>query len=1001
MASISEKNRIRAIIDALDKAAKGDPLVHLNVSPKNDELDALTGIINKLLKKNGQIIGVESPISLRWDDLDRPAGFQGVARDITLRTQAEKELRFSEERYRHILDGIEESYFEVDLKGNLTFFNDAVVRSLNYSPEEIRNVNFRKLVDGQNAKKIQDVFHRVFVTGEAVKGFVWEIIQKDGGRIDVESSVALLHDERGRPRGFRGIVRDISQRNQTERRLRLITENIRDVIWTMDFAGRYTYISPSVMAVFGYKPDEFLQLPFAHYMVNDYPALVEKALGEELARVQAGHHRISDAHKILELEVIRKDGEKRWVEIQPDFNCNEQGVPFEILGITRDITERKKAEEAFKVNEKRYRMIVENVHDVVFVVDFNFQFTFISNHRSLLTGYSPEEIRKVPVDKLLTPESLALAYHVFAEAMESQKTRPATQESRSKTIELEVYHKNGGTVWLEFTATFGRDAQGKAREIIAAARDITARKKIELALEESEKRYRMIVENMQESISVIDLNLQYVYQSPSEIRITGYTPEEIMKIPSEEQLPPESYTRGVAMLAEELEKEFSGEPVDPNRSRTIDLEFYHKNGGTVWLEMTASFQRDETGKPVGILMAGRNINDRKKAEAEKEKLERQLHQAQKMETIGRLAGGVAHDFNNMLSIILGYLELAKLQLTANHPVLPDILEIEKAACHSRDLTAQLLAFSRKQIINPRTVCLNDLIAEIRKTIVRVIGEDIDLQFYPDRDLWAIKFDPLQIEQILINLALNARDAMPQGGRLIMETANTYIDQAYSETHPELAPGPYVLLTVSDTGTGIAKDHMPYIFEPFFTTKDVGKGTGLGLATVYGIVKQNNGMISVYSEPLQGSTFKIYLPRAGDGEDLQKVTPVLPASPGSGTILLVEDDEMVLKMVTNMLETLGYAVIASGNPLDALSLCEKKELSIDLVITDVVMPTISGRELCDRLSVARPGLKVLFMSGYTSHIMARHGILEGGVQFIQKPFSMSLLAAKVGNLIASA
>jgi two-component system, cell cycle sensor histidine kinase and response regulator CckA len=976
MVSNSEKNRIRTMIDALGKARTGDTSVVLDLSSKDDDLDTLARAINKLLQKTKKPL--RSPIK-RKTKLDTSS--------------------VSEERYRHIIDSIEESYFEVDLKGNLLFFNDTVIRALNYTPEEIRSRNFMELVDGQNAKKVSEVFHQVFLTGKAVKGFDWAITKKDGGRIDVESSVALLYDENGRPRGFRGIVRDISERKQTERRLRLITENIRDVIWTRDFDLNYTYVSPSIFRMSGFTPEEVMKMPLESLLTPLQYDQIRQTLVSRLGKAQETPTARGEA-AIFEMEMMHKDGSRFWVEISAVFNRDENGKPFEIIGVTRDISGRKKAEEAFKESERRYRMIVENIHDVVFTVDFNFRFTFFSNHHSLLTGYTPEEIKKIPVEKLVTAQSLELAIHVFAEAMEWEKNRKHPPKYRSKTLQLEVYHKNGGTVWLEFTAAFSRDANGIAREIIAVTRDITARKKIELALEESEKRYRMIVENMQDTIMVFDLDLQYVYQSPSEIRVTGYTPEEIMKIPLEKQATPESYARATAILAEEFEKEFSGAPVDPHRSRTLEMEVYRKDGSTVWLEMTACFTRDASGKPVGILLAGRNINDRKKAEAEKEKLEKQLLQAQKMETVGRLAGGVAHDFNNMLNVILGYIDLTKLQLPEDHPVFRNILEIGKAACHSRDLTAQLLAFSRKQIILPRTVNLNYLIAEMQKTIARLIGEDIDLQFYPDGDLWMIKFDPLQAEQILINLAVNARDAMPQGGKLIMETSNINIDQNYCEAHLDLVPGPYVLLTISDTGAGIDKKNLPYVFEPFFTTKEIGKGTGLGLSTVYGIVKQNNGVINVYSEPGQGSTFKIYLPRSRDAEVIREVPPEPPASPGSGTILLVEDDKMVLKMVADMLEALGYKVIASENPLDALSLCGKGVNSIDLVITDVVMPVMSGRELRDKLLATRPDLKVLFMSGYTSNIIAQHGVLEEGVQFIQKPFSMGILATKVRSMMAA-
>ncbi len=654
---------------------------------------------------------------------------------------------------------------------------------------------------------------------------------------------------------------------------------------------------------------------------------------------------------------------------------------------------------ALTESEQRYRMIVENVHDVVFTTDFNLQFTFVSHHRTLLTGYTPEEIRKIPVDKLLTAQSLEFVSNIFAEARESRKNWQPNQANRSRTIELEAYHKNGGTVWLEITATFSSDAHGKPQGIIAVARDITARKKIELALEESEKRYRMIVENIHEVVLTTDLNLRQSYVSPSCVWLIGYNQEEFMNIPIDRILTPDSFTLAQNTLAEELTSEFSGEPLDPYRSRTVEVEVYHKNGGTVWLEITASFIRDENGKPSGLLMAGRDINARKKAEEEKAKLEEQLLQAQKMESVGRLAGGVAHDFNNMLNVILGYVELSKMKLASGDPVLKDIEEIEKAAGRSRDITSQLLAFSRKQIISPKIINLNELILSIQKTLARVIGEDVHLSFYPQENLWQIKFDPTHIEQILFNLAANARDAMPGGGKLTMETNNVHLDEAFCRDHLGFMPGDYVVLAVSDTGLGIDKENLQYVFEPFFTTKDVGKGTGLGLAMVYGIVKQNGGFINVYSEPGQGTTFKIYMMRNLEMDATVRETKEESAVFSPAMILVVEDDDMVRGMITQMLKAIGYSVIAAATPEEALSLCEKGDITVDLVITDVVMPVMNGRELRDKLRVARPAIKVLFVSGYSSNVVVHHGILEEGVHFLQKPFSLNDLSRKVSKVLA--
>jgi signal transduction histidine kinase/CheY-like chemotaxis protein len=447
--------------------------------------------------------------------------------------------------------------------------------------------------------------------------------------------------------------------------------------------------------------------------------------------------------------------------------------------------------------------------------------------------------------------------------------------------------------------------------------------------------------------------------------------------------------------------------VDPDYSRERWQEHrkYTRAQGSTTFE-TINQRKDGTIFPVEITATyleyqnegfsfsfSRDITRRKQ-------MEEQLMQARKMEAIGQLAGGVAHDFNNMLCVILGYTELIKSRLAPDDPSFREMLEIEKAASHSRDITRQLLAFSRKQMIAPRPINLNKLIANTETTLARLIGEDIELRFYPGKDLWQIKFDPSQIDQILINLAVNARDAMPDGGKLTIETANVSLDEAYCQDHREFRPGHYVLLTVSDNGVGMDPETLTHIFEPFFTTKDVDKGTGLGLATVYGIIKQNDGAINVYSEPGLGTTFKMYLPKIMKEDEIVEKAEEAAEDVATETILLVEDEEMVRGMTTAMLETIGYTVLVAETPSDALSMCEKKDISIDLLITDVVMPEMNGNELRDRINAIRPGVKTLFMSGYTSNVIVHHGVLDEEMYFIQKPFTLKDLQKKVHNALGN-
>ncbi len=394
-----------------------------------------------------------------------------------------------------------------------------------------------------------------------------------------------------------------------------------------------------------------------------------------------------------------------------------------------------------------------------------------------------------------------------------------------------------------------------------------------------------------------------------------------------------------------------------------------------------------------------HLLERRKAEAEREKVEVQLRQAQKMESVGRLAGGVAHDFNNMLGVILGRTEMALERLDPSHELYDDLTEIRKAAQHSADLTRKLLAFGRKQTIKPEVLDLNETVAGTLKMLQRLIGEEIELAWHPETGLWPVRVDPSQIDQVLANLCVNARDAISGVGKMTIETGNTTFDDDYCAAHRGSSPGDYVLLTVSDNGCGMEKETQSHLFEPFYTTKEMGKGTGLGLATVYGIVKQNHGYINVYSEPGRGTAFKIYLPRhMGKAETVPPEEEPRPVQRGNETILLVEDEPATLKMTLLILQRQGYTVLAASTPGEAVRLAREHASNIDLLMTDVVMPEMNGRDLARNLLSLYPQLKRLFTSGYTANVIAHHGVLDEGVHFIQKPFRVQDLADKVRRVL---
>jgi two-component system, cell cycle sensor histidine kinase and response regulator CckA len=396
----------------------------------------------------------------------------------------------------------------------------------------------------------------------------------------------------------------------------------------------------------------------------------------------------------------------------------------------------------------------------------------------------------------------------------------------------------------------------------------------------------------------------------------------------------------------------------------------------------------------------RQIEERVRAEASLHEAEEQLRQSQKMDAIGRLAGGVAHDFNNLLSVILSYCAMLMEDLPEGNPLRPDVAAIQMAGDRAADLTRQLLAFSRRQVLSPRVVDLNEVVAGMHKILERILGEDVALTTSPARGLGMTKLDPGQIQQIILNLAVNARDAMPNGGKLTLETDNVVLDDAYAREHLGVSPGPHVMLAVSDTGEGMDKATQARIFEPFFTTKEIGKGTGLGLSTVFGIVQQSGGSIWVYSEPGNGTSFKLYFPMAPDEADAREAEPALPGDllRGTETILLVEDEAQVRAVVRGILKRQGYQVLDAGNATEGLLLCERFSGVIHMLVTDVVMPQMSGRELAERINALRPEIRILYMSGYTDNTIVHHGVLDAGIHFLQKPITPATLARKVREVL---
>ncbi len=509
---------------------------------------------------------------------------------------------------------------------------------------------------------------------------------------------------------------------------------------------------------------------------------------------------------------------------------------------------------------------------------------------------------------------------------------------------------------------------------------------------ESQKLFLLIGENAEDLIAVVDAHGRRLYNSPSYEKVLGYSAEELKATPGMEQIHPDDREK-VMEAAKEASR--------TGRGHLVEYRFRHKDGTWRVLESTASAVRNAKGETEELVIVNRDITARKKAEEVLRLKDEQLKQSQKMEAVGRLSGGIAHDFNNLLGVILGYSDVLELRLAEPDPLRKHATEIKKAGQRAASLTRQLLAFSRQQVLQPKILDLNGVVADIGKMLQRMIGEDVELVTSLDPQLGKVKADQSQIEQVIMNLAVNARDAMPEGGKLLIQTSNVELGEEVVASQPYVRPGSYVLLAVTDSGMGMDSGTMAHIFEPFFTTKEKGKGTGLGLATVYGVVKQSEGYVWVDSEPGKGASFKIYLPIVAKAVQEPVTENRQDNSPqGTETILLAEDEESLRALVSDLLSEAGYKVLAAANGSKALEIAEKFKGTIHLLLTDVVMPGIGGPALAKKLAAARPDIKIMFMSGYIEFHSGENGGLPPGTQLLQKPFSNEVLIREVSKVLES-
>ena len=644
------------------------------------------------------------------------------------------------------------------------------------------------------------------------------------------------------------------------------------------------------------------------------------------------------------------------------------------LDLRRAREEQARAEEARRQGEERFRALIEHGADAVTLVAPDGTLLFASHPIERLLGFAPAELVGRNGFERVHPDDLPRV----AAALKNIAASPGTPAA----LELRWRHKDDSWRYIDAVAV-NRLTEPAVGAIVVNFRDVSERRKAEAALRESEERYRTLVEGVRDIIFALSPEGTIASLNPAFETVTGWRREEWVGRPFERLVHPEDLPLALELLGRVVRGELR--PASQFRVGTAKGDY--RVG-----EFAATPQLHES-RLVGIFGIGRDVTERVQ-------LEQQLRQAQKMEAVGRLAGGIAHDFNNILTAITGYADLLLEDLGPTDPRRQDADEIHKAADRAAGLTRQLLAFSRQQVLQPTVLEVNALVSDLEKMLRRLLGEDIELSTRLAPTTGRVKADPGQLEQVIMNLAVNSRDAMPNGGKLTLETGNVDLDERYAADHYPARAGPYVLIAVSDTGTGMSEETQAHMFEPFFTTKEKGKGTGLGLATVYGIVKQSGGFIWVYSEIGHGTTFKLYLPRVEELAERASGPATAPARParGSETVLVVEDEAPVRSVARQVLERQGYTVLEAPSAEAALDLATRYSGVIHLLLTDVVMPGLNGRELAARLSSVRPGARVIFMSGYTDEAVTRHGVLDPGAAYVQKPFTPEAIARKVREVL---
>lgn len=894
-----------------------------------------------------------------------------IATDISDRKEAEK-------RYRTLVNNAQDGIYIINSKEGFQYVNPAFESITGYSAEKIYSADFSfwKLIHPDDREKVKMREQARIKEKDIDDLYDFRLVSKNGDIKTVEVQTVGIGEQDVR---VMGILRDITERKKIEEELRLqnarnrnLIENEVAGIGISDFDENLISVNQTFANMLGYTIDELEGMNLSELTNNDE----YRKYNEENKKRKEGKT------SVYESQLTSKDGSKINVIINASPHKNSEGKIIGTVGVIIDITEKKKAEQAARESENWFKKLSDTISAAIFIYRKG-NLIYVNRTAEYITGYSQKELLNMKLLEIIHPDYKKLVSDRLNARKESDDV--------SDHFEMKIQKKDGSPAWVDFT-TGNIDWKGKPARI-GTVTDITDRKLAEENLRENEKKLKMITENTNSLVAIMDQGGIFEYISPSYENILGYLPQELIGQSGFELIPPESRSKLFSILEMSSKREIG-------RITKLEYKIVDKDGDIHYLEGSFDSIRDESGNIQKLINISEDITQIKKQEQERKQLEQQLQQAQKMESIGRLAGGVAHDLNNILTPILGYSELLDNSFTDGDERKNLVKNIIDSGDRAKNIVSQLLAFSRKQSLEVKSVDLNDIIKRFKKLLRRTIKENIDINLNLDRSIPKIEADVGQIEQVIMNLCVNAQDAMPDGGRLTIETNITELDEEYIATHQDFEPGEYVSLTISDTGCGMEKEITDQIFEPFFSTKG-DQGTGLGLATVYGIVKQHHGDIHVYSEINKGTTFRIYLPtcRVDKIEDIKKQkNRAANNSMGNETILLVEDDAQVRTLANQILKNSGYRVYVRENGKEALKLINHFDDKIDLLLTDVIMPEMSGKELYNRAVADLPDLKVLYISGYTEDVMDYHGILEEGINFMQKPFSVLKMATRVREIL---